>query len=429
MRTDNLPKTTVADLHFVGLSCMGVYALSLLADGISRWLFDAAGIAPLFYTRDALPVFAIMASFGVATGQGRYAWKRLMALIGGYFLVWCVWGLLQGLAPAQVLFGGKVLLTIPAGASLWVLLKGKETVLTSFCVVAGALGMAGVIVDYFYDLPWAGLVYEVGDLHIEAQREVFIYKIARLGGFSRASFDVAAQLAVFASLLFVSRHARLTRLCFLGFLLGGIILTTSRSFLIAFVGVLACGLFFYSTKASIFRFALLPLVWLPILIVLIEFGIKDFTGSIVNYDRGGLATTLSFAMRTEGNWLDSLGMLEGTTAWVMGLGLGGIGAAQKPFEPDAYVAPDNLLIYSLVNFGIIGSLILFAGLTAAWFILLSRKQLSPYALLLPLTGIVGMTMSAVETPFIGIGLGLAFAEAFSTQDLLPRRSSRFPVDR
>jgi hypothetical protein len=129
-------------------------------------------------------------------------------------------------------------------------------------------------------------------------------------------------------------------------------------------------------------------------------------------------------MRTEGNWQDALNMLNDSASWAMGLGMGGIGAAQRPFEPGAYIAPDNLLIYSLVSFGIIGSLVLFAGLTAAWFIALTQKCLPAYALLLPVVGVAGVTISAVENPFIGMGLGLAFAEAFSHRTPLRSSSSR-----
>jgi hypothetical protein len=408
-------------LQVVGMGCGAVYALSLVFDGVIRWLLDGAGLAPLLYAREALPVVVIVCAWVIARVDGLLEWQRLMVFVAVYLSVWLAWGITEGIPPAQALFGLKTLLSIPVGGALWVLLRGQERELFMFSLFAGGLVLIGVIIDHFRDLPWAGLVYEVGDIQVEGQREWGIDGVARLGGFSRASFDAGCQMSFFAAIILASGANSLVRSGAGAAMLVGVLMTTSRSALLANFTVLFSWMILSFLKRPIFRLALLPAVWLPVLVVVAVFNSSSATDIVASMDRGGAASTISFAMRTEGNWQDALNMLNNSASWVMGLGMGGIGAAQRPFEPEAYIAPDNLLIYSLVSFGIIGSLVLFAGLTAAWFIALTQKCLPAYGLLLPVVGVAGMTISAVENPFIGMGLGLAFAEAFSHR--APLRSS------
>lgn len=410
---NNYSSSSLDGIASVGLWCVGAYSLSLILDGVLRWLLDGAGMAALLYLRELLPPLAMAVAWRVAAREGFVVPRRLLICVFVFLSVWLVWALAQSVPPMQALFGCKTLLSIPAGIALWVLLKGRESSLPIFCLAAGALALAGVIIDHFRDFPWAGLVYELGDLQIEGQREWTIDKVARLAGFSRASFDVASQMAVMATLVLVSGLSRFVRWPFVALLAAGIILTTSRSTLLGMLAALACWSFLNVTRLSILRLVLLPVVWLPAGVVVLVFGLPGVTSAVASLDREGAASTLSFALRTEGNWLDALAMVSDAKDWAMGLGVGGIGAAQKPFDPGGYVAPDNLFIYTLVSFGIVGSFLVFAGLTRAWLAALIRPCSVSYCILLPLVGVSGMTISGVESPFIGMGLGLAIADGFA----------------
>lgn len=396
-----------------GLSCIGTYAFSLVFDGVIRWMLDFAGIPALLYARDALPLFAIASAWVITKSQVAVPQQRLFVSVLVFLSIWLLWGILHGLDPLQSLFGAKTLLSIPTGIALWVLLQGRSSVLPIFCLIAGTLAFAGIALDYFRDLPWAGLIYEIGDLQIEGQREWRIQSLDRLAGFSRASFDAASQMAVMATLVLTSGLNRSLRWPFVALLIAGIIFTTSRTAILGMFAVLVCWSLLRRISLTTLRWAFLPTAWLPVLAVLLVLFLPGITNAVEGLDRGGTVSTRSFAMRTEGNWIDSLNMLSGAGDWLMGLGVGGVGAAQKAFDPDVYVAPDNLFIYTLVSFGIVGSLLVFAGLTCAWFTALVRPNSISYCILLILVSASGITISAVENSFLGVGLGLALAEGFA----------------
>jgi hypothetical protein len=412
LRVLELESLPAKRLKTIGLVCLAAYCATLTVDGALRWFLDSRGIAAALYLRDLLPVAAIVLAALTARGEAYLLWQRLFATTACCFFFWLVWGNVHGTPLLQGLFGVKTLLSIPAGMALALLALGRSITVARFSIVAGGVALAGVVIDYFMELPWAGVVYEIGDLRIEAQREWNIDNVVRNAGFSRASFDVGSQLAVLGAVVLASRLGGLTRAAFTLAMFAGILLTTSRSSLVAFAALLlafACARLFGNRKA---RVILMPILWLPVAIVGIAYAFPGVTDVIAALDQSGTRSTASWAMRTEGNWLESFGMLPSSPSleWIFGLGAGSIGAAQKPFEPDMYMSPDNLFIYLFVSFGLVGALLVFVAMTSAWYHSL-RFETSGYAFVLPVVATAGIFISAIENVFIGMALGLVVGDA------------------
>lgn len=417
--------THLKRVQVVGAVCICLYLLSLTIDGVLRWLCHIYAVPETLYLRDLLPIFGIVTAWVVSGAAGFIRWQRLMSAVFLFFFTWLVWGLLNKIPPLQAVFAIKTLMSVPTGAALWLLLRGYDERFAAFCFVVALFVCAGVFADAFLDMPWAGLSYQIGDVTIEGQREWTIDSVERLGGFSRASFEAGLQIAVLGAVVFGSSIRASLQLVAAAVLSVGCSLTTSRASILAFciAGILAVFLRLMPSSARRSRrrrrASLLPLisllvVWSPVLLVIGVFGFPFITDSIDRLSRGGSLDMASFAMRTEGNWIEALQMLANPETWLAGTGIGALGAAQVPFEPENFNPGDNLFIYTLVNFGLLGSAVVFTSLSrAACNLPAAPSGVPTYALCLFAVATAGMLVTAVESPIAGVGLGLALAESVS----------------
>lgn len=417
--------TEVKRIQAVGVVCICLYLVSLTVDGFLRWLCDSYGAPEALYLRDLLPLFGIVAAWVVSRAIGFIRWQRLMVGFLLFCFTWFAWGLLNGIPPAQGLFAIKTLTSIPTGAALWLILRNHDDRFSTFCLVLAVFVFAGVLADAFLDMPWAGLSYKIGSIAIEGQREWTIDNVERLAGFSRASFEAGMQIAVLGSVVVGSSMRGSVRLMVAAVLLIGALMTTSRASVLAFCIAGVLGVFFRFMPRSAQssrrrrRSSVLPLfcqllVWSPVLLVIGVFGFPFITESIDRMSKGGSLDMASFAMRTEGIWLEALQLLSSPETWLAGLGMGALGAAQVPFEPENFNPGDNLFIYTLINFGIVGSALVFVTISRSCRDLLASPISRPtYALCLFAVLTAGMLVTAVESPIAGVGLGLALAESIS----------------
>lgn len=391
---------------------MFVYATSLVFDGAIRWMLESVGAVSLLYLRDGLLIAATLCALSIGRAYLLDSWRRLVAATLAFMAIWLLWGWFNGLPIGQGLFGLKTLLPVLAGMSVYVLLSENWQLLYRFCGVAAIVALSGLVTDYFRDLPWAGLVYEVGDVSVEGQRQWTIDSVERLGGFGRASTDVAGQLLLFLAVILSARANNAVRIILVLGCMAGIVMTTSRSYLLGAVLLVMACMALAMTRSVAVRVALAIVPLLPIGVIALGYQQVAVARWLQTIDRGGALAMESAFIRMDDIWLDAVSQLDDLVSWIFGKGLGSIGAASKYFAPETYNPADNLLIYTLVSFGIVGSVVVFATLLIAFWKTLMSVRLSFGVFLAAVSG-SGVAMSCLENPAVGMGLGLALSTALT----------------
>lgn len=318
--------------------------------GVLRYYLSDIGLAPLVYLPKMLFFLTLLVWVGASIWRGRvnklYAGTLLFigffAIIGLYYT--------EGRA-LQVAFGiytlGPFLLGLLA---LPVLLK-VQFKLKPYVMVLWLSAVIGILLDLFYDFPWVGAEYQLGEIGLKISRAWTTSGFERLAGFSRLSFDVSIQILLLGLFLIIMTNRYWYRV--LIWLIAGvaIILTTSKSTSASFI-ILT---FFLALRTS------LPYnkFWHSLIVVTVIIGIiLPISSLIISYqfgDTGDFSTRLLFSsigMRLMLIWPAGFDLVANYGSLWLGRGIGGISAAQQYFEPFLYHPSDNFYLYLYVTMGL-----------------------------------------------------------------------------
>lgn len=391
------------------LPALLLFVLTQVFAGVYRWSLDGVGLSALTYAPTAL----LLASVGaVATARLRRGQVPARGLL--LCLLLCL-GVLVGalsVAPKQAVFGVWILIPLVFGYAClrrdWL----EAPACRAVAVPVLLLACAGVILDQWLDYPWTGASFELGGKSIAASREWHISERPRLAGFSRSSFDAAAHIAVFAVLAAVHTARRLRRACLWALAVYAIHCTTSRGILLALLVTMAV----IEAPAALRRAAALLATLGGLLFALVPptlaavFDLSQTARLQMRSSHG------SFLDRMSEMWPSAYELLWSSPVPVLGRGIGGIGAAQGLFEPDAFNAGDNLFVYMLVVFGLLAVPLIVAlaraALRAARGADQGRAALTAACLHL-LVLWYGAVSNIVENPLPAAILGLLLASALA----------------
>jgi hypothetical protein len=284
----------------------------------------------------------------------------------------------------------------------------------------------GVFLDLVLDLPWSGFTYDAYGISVEGSRMWHTFGIERLAGFGRASFETAIILFSLSALYLIDliafrrgshfQSGRYDRILFV-VAAAGIVLTTSKSTLAA---CLAMGVFVLTVWRFRLRRDVTPVASLAVkalTVFLLLFAVlppilsktrPDLMRNLIHSDNRIMAMfSASYLERYERMWPEAFLLLADSGAWVTGRGVGGIGMAQKYFEPGLTNAGDNLFVYLLVDFGLVITSLLILVLAAAVFKLQIGQWRHVYLggfLVIMLT--YGATLNVIESPTLMLTIGL-----------------------
>lgn len=373
------------------LSKMGGVVLAYVPKGLMLVALSALVVRTLWTLRLDKAVLSAVAVFALFAAVGIYFTHSInQPFMGAFSLLPLLFGIVA--EPAISRFSERLL---PYTFFLWV------------CVAVG------VGYNHFHSVPWAGFTYQLGDTEVEASRDWSYFGVERVAGFARASFEAATQLlflGLSCSILFRKKILAVFVWATTGVLIA---ITTTKTTL---------GLFFFLTvifplvaprfvsrnvKRTIGK--LLPFMLAMIGILLPASTLVSKIGAtFATQDSGTLFT--SFGIRLAEMWPNTFAMLFKHGSVLLGRGLGGIGAAQKVFEPDIYSPGDNVYLYLYVTFGIL-------ALGLIWVFTRAIGQLrfeeSPIAMLIWFLGISilmeGWTVSCIEGGTMGLVMGLVIA--------------------
>ncbi|MEY4509214.1 MAG: hypothetical protein RLZZ450_1336 [Pseudomonadota bacterium] len=392
----------------------GYYLLSQGFDSLLRWLFDLIKVAPLIYARDGAMIFVIVLGFVDVVAQVRAALVPFALLT--FLIVGCVIGAAAGLPFAQLLFGFKVWLPLLFGFFLTSSDAHLALHRPRMWTWVWALMVVGVIANVFITYPWAGMLMQVGETTVEANREWDAGGFNRASGFSRTSFDAAICVLLLSFYLLVVHKKLLYRVAI--WLLTGtaVVLTTTKgavgAFLVAtFVAplVLSIDPERYSTQRVRRVIAQATVSVLAVIAALVPLVAGQIGTGYIEEGTVEFFLLASFGERISLTWPTAFGLLD-SWQFVTGRGIGGIGAAQTFFELDRFCPADSLFVYVYVTAGLVGVAMYLALLSGVWTLNLGSTggRLTFFVLLFVF--VYGTTVNVVESAVALMSIGAAAAQ-------------------
>ena len=135
------------------------------------------------------------------------------------------------------------------------------------------------------------------------------------------------------------------------------------------------------------------------------------TVGLLASDTGGVFSLASLAMRISDTWPDAWQWIANNSVFPFGVGLGGIGGAQRFYAQDFFNPSDNLFVYLYANFGVMSLIYL------GWFAIVGRglpeerqsMAIAPLALLTFNLGygiVLSMLEDQISALFIGAAAGM-----------------------
>ncbi len=304
---------------------LGLDDLILLRDAMLALLllpvFFTPGIGPIARTYLAwfvaiLGIHAIIiyANFHEATVIA-YVFKEFTPVLFGVIL-----GRLSG-APSRFV--------VYAFAALW-------------CVT-----VVGLVLDKFVlTFPWTGLSTVVGGLKVDVGHDWQTHGFdKRVGGFTRSSIHAALFLPLMSMLPLVSVRRWSLRFLITAVTCGCVLLTTQKGALVGYLLVSVCFLVGYNAIRGSLKAAYVAGL-------LLTFSLPPLLSGITLPSSGGVFSLSSFAMRTAMTWPDAFRWISHNEVFPFGVGLGGMGGAQRLYSPGEFNPGDNMFLFLYASFGV-----------------------------------------------------------------------------
>ena len=389
-------------------------ALEVFA-GPARFYLAQAGLTALIYLPKILIGGVVLASAlrTLYLGRLRPAFAAVLSLFVIFALVG--WGLTRN--PLQPAFGVFAILPLIYAVLAEPALRQMGPRIRPFIALLWCAAALGVVIDARFDMPWTGFTYALGDTEIEGSREWTTFGVERVAGFARASYEAADQLLLLALPLMFLYRSRILKLA-VWLSTGALIyLTTTKktggTFLLLTV---LLPLMNPAIAPALIRRA--ATVAAPIAVAAVGIGLPISTFFITyRLDLDSVLSQVLFASfedRLTVVWPASLDLALKRGSAVLGRGIGGIGAAQKHFEPLLFMPGDSFYIYLYVTFGLLAF-----GFVAAYVAGLARldTQASPWNRMMWALGVAvllnGWANNGLESPITASMLGITLAYAYA----------------
>lgn len=398
------------------LGLLFIFLAMEVFSGPLRFYLAPIGLSPLVYLPKILIVGVVIATVLRTLYQG-----RIRPLFGAVLVVFVVFGLVGWMFtgnPLQPAFGIFVLLPLIYAVMAEPIVRQAGHRILPFVALLWFAAALGVVLDYLWEMPWTGLAYKLGEIEIEGSREWTTFGVERVAGFARASYEAADQLLLLALPLVCLGRSKVLKLLIWAATGVLIYLTTTKKTGGAFlILTLLMPIIGARMVPALFRRAIMASI--PVLIAAAGIGLPISTFFVTyRLDLDSLWSQVLFASfedRLTVVWPASLALALEHGSAVLGRGIGGIGAAQKYFEPLAFMPADNLFIYLYVTFGLL-------ALAFVWVYVWNLAHLDPdhgaWSRLMWTVGIAvllnGLANNGLESPITTTFLGISMAYAYAT---------------
>jgi len=383
--------------------------------GLLRYIFAQIDVAILIYTPFFL-IFSYMLITPFLPGY-KYTKRPLIWFIYAFFAFYFIYSLFNLSSFEQVAFAFYA--WAPFFAGLIFASEGNINRLLPHLRWIWILSITGVVLNYFFEFPWIGQIYEVLGVNITAARDWDAGGIKRLAGFSRASYTAASQVALFGCIILAGQKNFLLRFSVFAISLIAILLTTSKT---PAIGMIVVYLFIitsdfihntFKLKKLGYAYSYISVCLLMAAVTLIPIIYVGTSNLNINMSFSGSLSFISVSSmidRMTQMWPDAFNLISRDNAfyeWFLGRGLGGIGAGPRFDEANIINAADNLFVYLYVTFGALS--FIFAAIILKGFSALKTSRCEIYTLyasLLVYTLTLGITSCIIEgvCPLFFLGL-------------------------
>jgi hypothetical protein len=337
-----------SDMQFLFTLSAASYLTIYAFEGAIRYGLYSVGADDAILLRDVL-IMAPLAVLLVAQAFRLHV-HPAFGVLAGIVALHGVVAMLNLKTALPAVYGVKLLINVLFGfVAARQLTQPGRRVLMLFALV-WLISVVGVALDKFvYTFPWMGLETHIGGIQVDVSRgwDIDSGFDKRAAGFSRASISAAMLLPTLALVLAPRVRSWLIRAMMLALTVGAVVLTTQKG---AVIAVAVVGLIFCAPAWS--RYRLLCAACLGF--ALIDVALPLVTAGLLMPDDGGVFSFSSFAMRIGLTWPDAWAWIRDHEVFPFGVGLGGIGGAQRFYAPDLFNPADNLFVFLYANFGVLG---------------------------------------------------------------------------
>jgi hypothetical protein len=329
--------------------CLVLYLALYAFEGLVRWGLYLVHLDSAILARDmliAVPLLVLLVQQGL-----RNKIDPAYPAFGAVLLIHGIMSVMNLHMITPVIYGAKLLINVLFGMVAAPLLLSPSRRVTQVFLAIWVVSVLAVIADKAgTDWPWTGLSATIGGVNVDVAHDWEITDAfqRRAAGLARSSISMAMLMPVLALVLCFRTRAVLIRAFLLLVTIVVVFMTTQKGSLFAFVVVAACVLLPGRLRMPALRTACVAFAVLCIVAPIATEGL------LMNTNAGGVFSASSFAMRVTDTWPRAFEWIRWNDNFPFGVGLGGIGGAQRLYAPTLYNPSDNLFIFLYAFFGLFG---------------------------------------------------------------------------
>ena len=340
--------------------CAVIYLMIYAFEGVIRYGLYNIGASNAILLRDGLiigPLLLLLAAQATRT-RVHPAFFAFGAIVGLHGLVSTL--NFHNLFPA--IYGAVLLLNVLFGfiAAKALVLPSRRVVL--LWGVVWVVSVVAVVLDkFFVTFPWTGLETHIGGISVDVSRgwDISDGFAKRAAGFTRSSISAAMLLPTIALIIALRMRSYLLRTLMLFMTVAAVFMTTQKG---AVAAIAAVALILATPGFMRYRL----LCWAALGFAILDVALPIFTSGLLVDSNGGVFSLASFGMRITDTWPDAWRWISDNNLFPFGVGLGGIGGAQRFYAADFFNPSDNLFIFLYANFGVLSFVYLGWALWQAW---------------------------------------------------------------
>jgi hypothetical protein len=402
-----------------------VLLLSMVCDAPVRYLLFNYGMQQLIYVRELIIIIIVLLYVSRSIFLGMF--PIILAYLFIIFVFHSIIGYYYIENSLMIAFGWRIFLPMVFGIIFYQIGSLRMTSVIRYFTIFLVIGLAGIFINYFIDFPWEGLQYNVGSYVIEGVKEGKGWglgeEVKRIAGFSRSSHDAAIQVTMFAIFVVPNLKYSWAKVILWLVLPLAIVITNTKGLLVTYACLSIILIIYWAlpNHRKLYRRILLGSI---IIACALPF-LYDIFGLNKMSDFTLYVWIKSFLIRAEQFWPDAIQQLSDKGNFILGRGMGGIGASQLFFEPNDYNSVDNIFVYAYIYFGLF-SLVYFYYIYAKSKIINYNNDFFYYLILLAVF-IYGMIQSVVENGIINFFFGMALGYITENKKISQLRPMGSPV--
>jgi hypothetical protein len=382
-----------------------VYLLIYAFEGAIRYGLYSIGKDNVILARDALIVGPL--ALLLAAQAFRLRVNPAFAVFAGIVMLHGAIARFNLHTILPAIYGAKLLVNVLFGFIAGRQLMQPSRRILLLIALVWLVSVGGVVLDKFvYTFPWMGLETNVGGIKVDVSRgwDIDSGFDKRAAGFTRSSISAAMLLPTLALIIAPRIRNVLIRLALLAITTVAVALTTQKG---ALVGIGAVSVVLCAPAWSRYWLLYMSCVTFAILTVALPL----ITAGLLVSDTGGVFSFASLAMRIALTWPDAWQWIWNNEVFPFGVGLGGIGGAQRFYAANFVNPSDNLFVFLYANFGLMGLVYL------GWIVTVGRRlpqeeqrlAIAPLAMLafnLAYGIVLSMLEDQISALFIGASAGM-----------------------